>query len=182
MAHVVAVAEVGEADAFEAAEPLANRHRVGERLERVGEVGEPVDHGDRRVLGERVDLGLVERADQEGADEPREDERGVAVALAPRELEVGGRKIQRHPAELCDPDLEPDARAGRRLVEDHPDRPARQYPQLLAAQALLLQLVRQVEGELELVARPVRHARVAAALEAVRDACHGTMLAARQLG
>ncbi len=151
VADVVAVAEVGEPDALEATEPLADRHRVGECLQRVGEVGEPVDHRDRGVLGERVDLVLVERADQEGADEAREHERRVAVALAARELEVGGGKVERHPAELRDPDLEPDAGAGRRLVEDHPDRPARQHAQLLAAEALLLQLVGEVERELELV-------------------------------
>ncbi len=47
-----------------------------------------------------------------------------------------------------------------------------QDAQLLAAEPLLLQLVGEVEGELELVARPVGHARVVAALEAVGDACH----------
>ena len=151
VADVVAVAEVGEADAVEAAEPLADRHRVGERLQRVGEVGEPVDDRDRRMLGERVDLGLVEGADQERADEAREDERRVAVALAARELQIGGGQVQRHPAELGDPDLEADAGAGRRLVEDHPDRPAGQHAQLLAARPLLLQLVGEVERELELV-------------------------------
>ena len=151
MADVVSVAEVGEPDAVEAAEPLAHRHRVGERLQRVREVGEPVDDRDRGVLREDVDLGLVEGADQEGTDEPREHERRVAVALAARELEVGGRKVERHPAELGDPHLESDPRAGRRLVEDHPDRPARQHPQFLAAEALLLQLVGEVEGELDLV-------------------------------
>ena len=148
MADVVAVAEVGELDAVEPSELLADRHRVGERLERVGEVGEAVDHRNRCVLRERVDLRLVERADQERADEAREDERRVAVALAPRELQVGGREVQRHAAELGDPDLEPDPRARRRLVEDHPDRAPGQDAQLLAADALLLQLVGQVEREL----------------------------------
>ena len=176
MADVVAVAEVGDAHALEAAEPLADRHRVGERLQRMREIGEPVDDRDRGVLGERVDLGLVERADQERADEPREHERGVAVALAAGELQVGGGQVERHAAELRDPDLEADAGAGRRLVEDHPDRAAREHAQLLAPRPLLLQLVGEVERERELVARPVGDARVAAALEAVGDARHAWML------
>ena len=133
-------------------------------------------------LREGVDLGLVEGADQERADEAREDERRVAVALAAGELEVGGRKVERHTAELGDPDLEPDAGPGRRLVEDHPDRPPGQHPQLLAAEPLLLQLVRQVERDLELVARPVRHAGVVAALEAVGDACHSGIVRSAPLG
>ena len=172
VADVVAVAEVREADALEAAVPLPDRHRVRERLQRMGEIREPVDHRDRRMLGERVDLGLVERADQERADEPREHERGVAVALAAGELEVGGGKVERHPAELCDPDLEGDAGAGRGLVEDHPDRAAGEDAQLLAPRPLLLQLVGEVERELELRPRPVGDPRVAAALEVVGDAGH----------
>ena len=40
MADVVAVSEVGEANALEPTEPLANRHRVCEGLQRVREVGE----------------------------------------------------------------------------------------------------------------------------------------------
>ncbi len=111
MADVVAVAEVGEPNTFEAPEPLANRHRVGERLQRVGEIGEPVDHGDRCVLREDVDFLLVERANEEGTDETRQHERRVAVALAPRELKVAGGQVQRHAAELGDPDFESDARA-----------------------------------------------------------------------
>ena len=75
------------------------------------------------------------------------------------------------PAELGDPDLEADARARRRLVEDHPDRAPGQHAQLLAADPLLLQLVGQVDRELELLARPVGDPRVAAALEA----CQGCL-------
>ena len=152
--------------------PFPDRHRVGERLQRVGEIREPVDHGDGGVLGELVHLGLVERPDQEGADEPREDECGIAIALAARELEVGGGEVERHPAELGDPDLERDAGAGGGLVEDHPERAAGKDAQLLAPRALLLQLVREVERELELPPRPVGDAGVVAALEVFRDARH----------
>ncbi len=152
MADVVAVAEVGDPHALERAETLPDRHRVGQRLQRVGGVGEAVDDGDRRVLRELVDLGLVERADQDRAQEAREDERRVACRLAARELQVGGRHVERHSAELGDPDLGADPRARRRLAEDQPDRPARKDPQLLATRPLDLQLVGQVEGEAQ--ARP----------------------------
>jgi len=52
------------------------------------------------VLGELVHLGLFERPDQEGADEAREDERRVAIALATCELKVGGRKIAITPSTI----------------------------------------------------------------------------------
>ena len=144
---VVPVAEVRDPDALEPAEALADRHRVGERLQRMGEVREPVDDRDRGVLGELVDLGLVERPDHDRAQEPREDERGVARRLAARELEVGGGDVQRHAAELGDPDLGAEPRARRRLAEDQPDRAARQDAELLAPGPLDLQLVGEVERE-----------------------------------
>ena len=82
-------------------------------------VGETVDDRDRRVLGERVDLRLVGRwmriALRSG------DDRGVAGRLAACELQVGGGHVERHPAELGDPDLRADPRPRRRLPEDEAD-------------------------------------------------------------
>ena len=176
MADVVAVAKVGDADAFERAEALTDRHRVGERLERVRDVCEAVDDGDRRVLCVLVHLGLVERADQDRAEEAGEHERRVAGRLAARELEVGGGDVERHAAELGDPHLGADPRPRGRLAEDQPDRSARKQAQLAAPRALDLQLVGQVERESELVRAPVGDPREVPALEGVGDARHGAML------
>ncbi len=178
MADVVPVAEVREPDALEAAETLPNRHRVGQCLQRVGPVGQPVDHGHRCVPRELVHLRLLERADHDRAEEAGEDEGRVAVALAARELQVGGRQVERHPAELGDPHLEADARPRRRLVEDQADRSPGQDPQLLAARPLELELVGEVERRLELLARPVADARVAAPLEQLGNPRHRSILVA----
>ena len=51
VADVVPVADRGEGDA-EPSEALAERHRVGQGLERMRIVREPVDHRDRGVLGD----------------------------------------------------------------------------------------------------------------------------------
>ena len=176
VADVVSVAEVRDADALERAEALPDRHRVGERLERMGRVGEPVDDRDRRVLRELVDLGLVERADRDRAQEAREDERGVAGRLAARELEVCRRDVERHPAELGDPDLRADPCPRRRLAEDEPDGATGQDPQLPPARALDLELVREVERRAELVGAPVGDPREAPALERVGDPGHGAIV------
>ena len=82
VADVVAVAEVADANAAELTEPLADRHRVRERLQRVRPVGEAVDHGDRGVLGELLDLLLRKGADEDRAHEAGEHERRVPAALA----------------------------------------------------------------------------------------------------
>ena len=139
-------------NARHAAEALTDRHRVGERLERVGRIGQAVDDRDRRVRRELLDLGLVERADHDRAEEPREHERGVAGRLAPRELEVGGGHVEGHAAELRDPDLRADPGARRRLAEDEADGAAGEDAQLLAPCPLDLQLVGEVEREEQLVA------------------------------
>ena len=83
MADVVPVAEVRDPQAVELAEVLADRHRVGEGLQRVRAVGEAVDDWHRCVCRELLDFGLVERADQDRADESRQHERRVSRALAP---------------------------------------------------------------------------------------------------
>ncbi len=140
------------------------------------EIGEAVDHGDRGVLGELVDLGLVERPDHQSREEPREHERGVAVGLAACELELGGREEERHAAELRDPDLERDPGPGRGLVEDQADRPTRQHTELGPSCALGLQLVGEAEKRLQLVVRPVGDAREVSSLELGRNPGHALML------
>ena len=172
MADVVPVTEVREPDTGEPAEALADRHRVREGLERVCGVGETVDDRDRRVLGERVDLRLVERADEDRAQEAGEDDRGVARRLAACELQVGGGHIERHPAELGDPDLRADPRPRRRLPKDEADGATGEDAKLAPSSALDLQLVGQVERQRELVRAPVGDPREAAALERLRDARH----------
>ena len=169
---VVAVPDVRDPKSCECAEALAQGHRVGERLERMREVREPVDDRDGRVLGELLDLVLLERPDHERGQEAGEDERGVAVGLSAGELELGGGEEQRHAAELCDPDFERDARPRRRLVEDQPDRAARKDAQLGSTGALGLELVREIEERFELGARPGCDAREAPALQLRRDARH----------
>ena len=165
MADVVAIAQVGDTDAVQLTEPLTDRHGVGQRLQRVRRIGEPVDHRDGGVLGELLDLLLRERADQDRAHEAGEDERRVAAALAARELQVGGRHVERHSAELRDTDLRADPRSRRRFVEDQRDGAAGKNAELPAAGTLDLELVGEVERELELVSRPRTHAGVAAAFE-----------------
>jgi hypothetical protein len=176
VADVVAVAEVRDADPRERPEALADRHRVGERLQWMGCVGEAVDDGDRRVLRELVDLCLVEGADHDAAQEAGEDERGVARRLPARELEVGGGDVERHAAQLRDPDLGADPRPCRRLAEDEPHGSPREDPKLTAARALDLQLVGEVERCPELVGAPVRDKREAPSLERLGDPRHGAIV------
>ena len=128
------------------------------------------------MLGELLDFLLVERADHERREEPREDERRVPERLPAGELQLRRRQEERHAAELGDPDLEGDARPGRGLVEDETDRPAREDAKLRASRALGLQLVGELEQERELVTRPRRDPREAAALQLFRHARHRAML------
>ena len=173
MAHVVAVADIGDAEPGQLAEAFSQGHGVGESLERMGVVGQAVDDGDRRMLGELLDLRLVVRPDHQGRQEAREHECRVAVRLPACQLQLGGREEERHAAQLRDSDLERDPRPRRRLVEDQADRPPGENAQLGTPSALRFQLVREVEERLQLVARPVCDTREAPALEIVRYARQG---------
>jgi hypothetical protein len=154
VADVVPVTDVCEPESRKRAEPLAKCHRVRECLERMRLVRESVDDRDRGVLGELLDLLLMERADHEGGENAREDERHVAVRLAPSELELCGREKQGYASELGDSDLEGNARLRRRLVEDQADRSSGEKPELPSMRSLGLELVCTIEQRLELVARP----------------------------
>jgi hypothetical protein len=136
-------------------------------------VREAVDHGDRGVLGELLDLRLLVGADHERGQEAGENERGVAVGLSARQLELRRGQEERHPAQLRDPDLERDPRAGRGLVEDEADRAPRQQAELRPPRALGLQLVGEVEESRELVARPAGDACEAPSFQVRGDARHG---------
>ena len=122
--HVRAVADPRDADAVERAEALADRHRVGERLARVLELGQRVDHRDRRGLGPRLELVVRERADRERVDVAREHLRRVLERLAARELHLARQQRDRRAAELRHRDRERDPRARRRLAEVEAERAA----------------------------------------------------------
>ena len=141
-------------------------------------VGEPVDDGDRRVLGELVYLGLVEGADEDRAQEARKHERGVAGRLAAGQLEVGGGHVEGHAAELGDADLGADPGPRGRLAEDEADRATGEDPQLPPPRALHLELVGEVEGRHELVGAPVGDAGEAPSLEGFRDSGHRAIVLA----
>ena len=165
VADVVAVAEVGDADAVEPAQLLADRHHVGDRLAGVELVGEPVDDGDVGVLGELVDVGLLERADHDPVEVAGEHHRGVLDRLAAAELQVAGGEVEARPAELRDADLEAHARARGRLLEDHPERAALEQPMRHPLALARLQPVGVVEDEHELLGRPVVDAEEVTALQ-----------------
>ena len=85
---VVAVADVGEPQAGEVAEALAQGQQVGERLAGMVERGQRVDHRHLGLLGQLGD-GLVRAgADHDRVDVAREDPGGVADRLAAGELQL----------------------------------------------------------------------------------------------
>jgi hypothetical protein len=135
-------------------------------------VGEPVDDGDRGVLGKLVDVGLRERAHDDPVQVAREDVCGVLDRLAAPELELVGGEEERKAAELGNSDAEGDTRPRRGFREDQADRAAGEEVVLLTALLENLQLVGEVEHLLELGPRPVGNAREMAAFQALRDREH----------
>jgi hypothetical protein len=140
----------------------------------VVEVGQRVDHGDRAVLREPLDLGLGKRTDHDGVHVPRQNLRGVSDGLTAAHLHPGsaaGRQRQRLSAELVDSDLERDAGACRLLGEDHRDRLAGEPAFVLTRSTF------DIRGELE-NSTGVRRAEVE---EASQMSCH-VLLASAGIG
>ena len=148
MRHVVAVADVGERQAGEAALLLADRHQVRERLAGMRQVGERVDHRDAGSRREGVDAVLAEGAQHDRGHVPRQDLGGVLNGFPAAELSRAGVDVDRVTAELGDRDVEGQPGAGRWLLEHERDglRPG----QRLVGERVLLAPVRVVEDCLEL--------------------------------
>ena len=95
MAHVVAVADVGEFQAAQVAEALFEREEIGERLARMKAVGKRVDDGDARVCGELVERFLREHARDDAVHPALEAFRDVGDRLAlAKVVSVWSRKIE----------------------------------------------------------------------------------------
>jgi endonuclease/exonuclease/phosphatase family metal-dependent hydrolase len=118
---VVAVADVGEAQAGEIAEALAQGEQVGQRLAGVMEGSEPVND---RHLGRGRQLGdsfVGGGANHDRVDVARQHPRRVADRLAAGDLEFIAAQDERRRAQLGDAYLEGDPRPGRGLLEDEGD-------------------------------------------------------------
>ncbi len=121
----------------------------------------------------------VERADHDRVEVALEDGRRVLDRLTAPELKVAGREVEALASELCDADLERDARSRRRLLEDEPDHAAGQELVRLALGLELLQLIGEVEHGLQLVGVPASDAREVSALQVLRNLDHAARDASR---
>ena len=119
MRHVVAVPDVGDLDPLAAAEYLADRQEVGQRLARVEVIGEPVDHGDGGMACQVDDRLVGERAGHDAVGHPGERAGDVRDAFPLPHRDVRRPQADGVPAKLRHAGLEAHARAQGRLLEDH---------------------------------------------------------------
>jgi hypothetical protein len=150
---VVAIPDVREPEALEAAERLAQGQEVGQRLARVVAGAEHVEHRDRAVFGELLEDGVGAGAHADGIDVARQHERGVPHRLAPRELHLVAAQDHRVAAELDDPGLERHARARRRLLEHERHDP---FGERVRRARRGLQLARATQQPVEVVRGQLR--------------------------
>ena len=125
MAHVVAVAHVGELQPAQVAEAFLQREEIGERLAGMKFVRERVDHGNVGVGGEIVERFLREDARHDALHPALEIFRDVANRLAFGQLRAGVIEKNGRAAEIGDARLEGHARAQRGLFEDQHEHAGR---------------------------------------------------------
>ena len=118
---VVAVTDVDEPPAVEAAEQLAQGEEVGDRLGRVGAVGQQVDDRDVDHRRHLLEGGVVEHARRDDRAEPGEGAGDVGDRLAHAEADLLGPHVDRVTAEADHGHLGGRPRAGRRLLEQQHD-------------------------------------------------------------
>ena len=105
---------------------LTQRQQVGKRLAWMVLVGQRVDHGHGRGIGELLDRPLRERPDRDRLHVAREHAGRVGDRLAAAELELVGPQRERQRAEPVRSRLEGHACPCRRLLEEARERLARE--------------------------------------------------------
>ena len=120
--HVVVVPGPGDLAPAEGPALLLEGHEVGQHLAGMRLLGEAVDHRNRRMRRHFPHVVMGEDADDDRIDIARQDARRVGDGLAPAELHFPSGQHDQLAAELAHADVERDAGAGRRPVEDHRQR------------------------------------------------------------
>lgn len=101
MGHVVAISEVDQLATGKArSEVLGHRGPVREELRRVIVIGQAIDHGDRGMTSEFIDIRLLESPYDQRVTESADDSSGIRDGLASAQLEVIASKEDRMPAKV----------------------------------------------------------------------------------
>jgi hypothetical protein len=106
----------------------------------------------RRQFGQ---MAVVEYARHDAVHHTRQHAGDVADRLALTETDLALAEHDRAPAEVLHADIEADARAQRRLLEDHRQNFALQDRLVAACEIFLLQAQRVIEQRAQLVGGPV---------------------------
>jgi len=133
----------------------------------MGLVREGVDHRVAHVARELLGDLLAEGADEETVTVAVDDARRVANGLAARGLHLVGAHVEGLGPELRRAGLEADARARRKLLEDHREGLATQGFEDLTHGALALELDRRVDEVADLLGGEVGELQEVLALEMV---------------
>ena len=119
MRDVVAVADVSQRDLPEIAEPLLQREVVRQRLARMLQIAQRIDHRNRRITRHALDRLLRERPQHDHVHPALQIVRNVAQRLA--RIQTALRLIDEHrsPAQARHSCFERKPCSQRRLLEEH---------------------------------------------------------------
>src|SRR5262249_23566556 len=126
--HIVGVAGPGDGLAADRPAVLLEGHDVGEHLTGMRAAGGTIDDRHGGMTRELRQRGVIERAGPGDVDIARENAGRVGGGFAPARLQLLAGQQDGCAPELAHGDVEGDARAGRRLVEDRGERAALERP------------------------------------------------------
>src|SRR5271156_6316747 len=116
---VIAIADVGDFQAAQISEAFFEREEIGERLAGMITIGKRVDHWNAGVGGQLLEGFLLENACDDAGDPALEAFRDVRDGFAFAEMRDGVIEKYGRAPQAGDADFESDARAQRRLFENH---------------------------------------------------------------
>ena len=119
MADVVAVAHIGHLQSAQAAESFLEREKIRERLAGMKAVGKCVDHRNDSIFRQLFNRFLLKDARDDSVHPALQISRHVRDGLALAQPRRGMIQKHRAAAHALHADLEGDARAQRRLLQNH---------------------------------------------------------------
>ena len=144
-AHIVAVADVGHFQPFQAALVLAHGHQIRQHLAGVRRIGHPVDDGNPGIAGKIVHFLLIEGADHQAVDISRQRAGRILHRFAAEHLQVPGGEEQCMPAQLVHARFKGHAGTGADFLKNH----AQGFPLQARVGNVVLHLVFQLVGRIE---------------------------------
>ena len=157
--HIVPIADKSQLLALDLVPLFPQRQHVAQHLAGMAKVGQAIDHRHAGIGRQFLDVVMVKDARLDALHVSREDARHVGHGFALAQPDLGGREIDRVPAQVGHRHVKGDAGAQAGLFKDQGQRLAGQDRLVAARFPLGLEFARGIQNLPDFVRAQIGHAQ-----------------------